>query len=83
MEIMTCAQRLSRRVFNQAPLPCKTEIAIFPLEPKKHARPIIKCHIDATHKSAVLLRDCSCGRAKKATSDRTETHHTQGIKKLR
>ena len=29
--------------------------------------------VDATHNSAVLLCDCSCGTAKKATSDRTET----------
>ena len=33
--------------------------------------------VDATHKSAVLLSDCSFGRAKKATSDRTEnTSHS-------
>ena len=39
--------------------------------------------VDAIHKSAVLLSDCSFGTGKKATSDRTEKHHTQGMKNVR
>ena len=52
----------------------------------KHARPLSSVtlrRVATTHKSAVLLSDCSCGTAKKATSDRTETHHTQGMMTLR
>ena len=77
MEIMTRAQRLSRRVFNQAPLQCKTEIAIFCLEPMKHARPIIKCH---TEESMLLTRVPCCSVIVRA--EQQKKPHQTGLKHI-